>query len=394
MIVPGFRAAAVEAAIKKPGRLDLAVIVADQPVAAAGVLTTNKVKAAPVLLCQQRLRAGKAQAILVNSGNANACTGEAGLEAASAACRAVTELLGCPEQLILPASTGVIGQPLPVDRILDVLPSLTASLHPGGLPQVAEAIMTTDTFPKTSLVHTDIDGVRVTVAGLAKGAGMIHPDMATMLVFLLTDAAVSPKALKAAVKQGLTGSFNRITVDGDTSTNDCVLALASGAAGHRPIENLHSPAGEILAASLHTVMADLAVQVVRDGEGAAHVFQVVVEGAASPADALKAARTVALSPLVKTAVAGEDANWGRIMAALGRARVKLNPNRVNIFFGPQQVVKAGLGLGPAAEETARQVMAAGRFDLRIHLNLGTASDSYLTCDLTADYVRINADYRS
>jgi glutamate N-acetyltransferase / amino-acid N-acetyltransferase len=276
----------------------------------------------------------------------------------------------------------------------DTLPALVSRLHPEGLTEVAEAIMTTDTFPKTAQIQAQIGGKTITLAGIAKGAGMIHPDMATLLVFLLTDAVITPGVLKAALKQGLSTSFNRITVDGDTSTNDCVLVLASGTAGHAPIKQLHSPEGDLLSSLLQTVMADLAAQVIRDGEGAAHVFKVIIAGAASPADAVKAARTVALSPLVKTAVTGTDANWGRIMAALGRAGVKLDPNRVDIFFGPHQVVKDGAGLGAAAEQAAQTVMAAGSFDLHIHLNLGAYTDYYLTCDLTTDYVHINADYRS
>jgi glutamate N-acetyltransferase/amino-acid N-acetyltransferase len=394
LVVPGFRSAAVEAAVKKPGRLDLALIVADKPAVAVGVFTTNKVKAAPVLLCQKRLRTGKAQAILVNSGNANACTGEAGLAAAAATTRTAAEFLGVPETLVLPASTGVIGQPLPLDRINHAIPALGSRLHPEGLAEVAEAIMTTDTFPKTSQIQGQINGQTITIAGIAKGSGMIHPDMATMLVFLLTDAVITPEALKTALKRGLATSFNRITVDGDTSTNDCVLVLASGTSGHSPITHFHSPEGELLGSLLQTVMADLATQVVRDGEGAAHIFKVIIEGAATPAEAVKAARTVALSPLVKTAVAGTDANWGRIMAALGRAGIKLDQNRVDIFFGPHQVVKQGIGVGPAAEQAAQTVMATGSFDLRIHLNSGAYTDYYLTCDLTADYVHINADYRS
>jgi glutamate N-acetyltransferase/amino-acid N-acetyltransferase len=394
LVVPGFRAAAIEAAVKKPGRLDLALIVADKPAAAAGVFTTNKVKAAPVLLSQQRLRRGKAQAIVVNSGNANACTGEAGLAAAAVISQTAAGLLGVPETLVLPASTGVIGQPLPLDRMKDALPTLASKLHPGGLTEVAQAIMTTDTFPKTSQIRVQIGGQTVTLAGIAKGAGMIHPNMATMLVFVLTDAVISPRALKSALRQGLNTSFNRITVDGDTSTNDCVLVLASGTAGHSPIEQSDSLEGELLARALQKVMADLAAQVIRDGEGAAHVFKVIIEGAVSPAEAVTAARTVALSPLVKTAVAGNDANWGRIMAALGRSGVRLDPNRVDIFFGPHQVVRQGLGVGPAPEQAAHGLMAAGSFDLRIHLNLGSYTDYYLTCDLTADYVHINADYRS
>jgi glutamate N-acetyltransferase/amino-acid N-acetyltransferase len=330
----------------------------------------------------------------VNSGNANACTGEAGLGAAASTSRRAAELLGIPEQLVLPASTGVIGQPLPLDRISKALPTLTSRLHPDGLAEVSEAIMTTDTFPKTSRRQGQIQGRTVTIAGVAKGAGMIHPDMATMLVFLLTDAVITAEALKAALKGGLATSFNRITVDGDTSTNDCVLVLASGAAGHPAIAQPNSREGELLSSLLQSVMADLAAQVVRDGEGAAHVFKVIIEGAATPADALKAARTVALSPLVKTAVAGNDANWGRIMAALGRSGIRLVPQQVDIFFGVHQVVKQGTGVGPNAEQAAQLVMASGNFDLRIHLNSGTYTDYYLTCDLTADYVHINADYRS
>jgi glutamate N-acetyltransferase / amino-acid N-acetyltransferase len=394
LIVPGFRAAAVEAAVKKPGRLDLALIVADKPAVAAGVFTTNKVKAAPVLLCQKRLHTGKAQAILVNSGNANACTGAAGLGAAMATSQTAANLLGMPESLVLPASTGVIGQQLPLDRINQAIPSLVSRLHPGGLAEVAAAIMTTDTFPKTSTIQGQINGQTITIAGLAKGAGMIHPNMATMLVFLLTDAVITTGALKAALKQGLNTSFNRITVDGDTSTNDCVLVLASGAAAHHAITDFHSPEGVLLGSWLETVMADLATQVIRDGEGASHVFKVIIEGAATPSDALKAARTVALSPLVKTAVTGNDANWGRVMAALGRAGIRMDSDRVDISFGPHQVVRQGLGLGPDAEQAAKTVMVSGSFDLRIHLHSGSYTDFYLTCDLTTDYVHINADYRS
>lgn len=393
-LVPGFRAAAVEAAIKKPGRPDLALIVAARPAMAAGVFTTNKVKAAPVLLCRRRLRRGQAQAILVNSGNANACTGEAGLSAAMATSGAVAKALGIAPALVLPASTGVIGQPLPTARFLAAIPELVARLHPAGLPEVAAAIMTTDTFPKTALTQVDLAGRTITVAGIAKGAGMIHPQLATMLVFLLTDAASTAPVLQATLRQGLATSFNRITVDGDTSTNDCVLLLASGVAEHPPITDGASPAGQALAAALQHVMADLAAQIVRDGEGAKHVFKVIVNGAATPQEALRAARTVALSPLVKTAIAGNDANWGRIMAALGRAGIRLAPEKVDIYFGPHQVVRNGLGVGSAAEQAAQALMATGSFELRIELHQGNGADYYLTCDFTADYVHINADYRS
>lgn len=392
--VAGFRAAAAAAAIKKPGRLDLGLIVADQPAAAAGVFTRNQVKAAPVLLCRQRLRAGQAQAILVNSGNANACTGPAGLQDALQLTAAAARLLGLPERLILPASTGVIGQPLPVGRMEEALPALVARLRPEGLPEVAAAIMTTDTFPKTARVVEHFNGRTFTVAGVAKGAGMIHPDLATMLAFILTDAPVTPPILRAALRSGLATSFNRITVDGDTSTNDCVLVLASGAAGGPPINSLENREAEIFLSCLHQVMAKLAYQIVKDGEGARHVFRVVVQGARSQQDAFLAARAVALSPLVKTAIAGEDANWGRIMAALGHSGARIDPGQVEIWFDQEPLVQQGRGLGPAAEAAAQAVMRRGDFQILIRLNQGIYEDYYQTCDLTADYIAINATYRT
>ena len=393
MIVPGFKFAATAASIKKPGVLDLALMVADTPAAAAGVFTTNRVKAAPVLVTKDRLRAGQAQAILVNAGNANACNGPEGLATARDTCRAAATLLNIPERLVLPSSTGVIGAPLPGDRITQALPDLVAGLAPAGLPQVARAIMTTDTRPKTSLVKGMIDGREFTLAGIAKGSGMIHPDMATLLVFLFTDAAASPKILTKLLLQALPKSFNRITVDGDTSTNDTILLLAGGLAGNAVI----SEAGAMMSAlgeAVNRVMYELARQVVADGEGARHIYRIMVEGAATPAEAKKAALTVAASPLVKTAMAGEDANWGRIMAALGRSGARFDPERVEVTFGSHPVVENGRGLGPMAEAAAQQVIKSGFFTVTIHLNQGDYADYYDTCDLTEDYIRINADYRS
>ena len=393
MIVPGFKFAATAAAIKKPGVLDLALMVADTPAAAAGVFTKNRVKAAPVLISQARLRKGLAQAILVNAGNANACNGPRGLETARATSREAAKLLHIPERLVLPSSTGVIGAPLPGDRITQALPQLVAGLHPDGLGEAARAIMTTDTRPKAALVQGIIGGKQFTLAGIAKGSGMIHPDMATLLVFIFTDAAATPQVLKTLLRQALPTSFNRITVDGDTSTNDTILLLASGLAGNGVI----SQAGAMMSAlgeAVNRVMYDLARQVVADGEGARHVYRIEVEGAATPAEAKKAALTVALSPLVKTAMAGEDVNWGRIMAALGRSGAGFDPERVNIAFGPHPVVQNGRGLGPKAEAAAQQVIKSGPFTVTIHLNHGAYADYYETCDLTEDYIRINADYRS
>ena len=393
MLVPGFKFAATAAAIKKPGVLDLALMVADTPAAAAGVFTKNRVKAAPVVITQARLRKGAAQAILVNAGNANACNGPRGLGTARDTCRAAAKLLNIPELLVLPSSTGVIGAPLPGDRIIQALPQLVAGLHPDGLGEAARAIMTTDTRPKASLVKGIIDGKEFTLAGIAKGSGMIHPDMATLLVFIFTDAAATPQVLKTLLRQALPTSFNRITVDGDTSTNDTILLLAGGRAGNAVI----SEAGTMMSAlgeAVNRVMYDLARQVVADGEGARHVYRIEVEGAATPAEAKKAALTVALSPLVKTAMAGEDVNWGRIMAALGRSGAGFDPERVNIAFGPHPVVQNGRGLGPKAEAAAQQVIKSGPFTVTINLNNGAYADYYETCDFTEDYIRINADYRS
>jgi len=383
MLIPGFRFAGIAAGLKKTGALDLALMAADAPAAAAGVFTTNRVKAAPVLLSQGRLRGGRAQAILVNAGNANACTGPEGLEDARESARGAAELLKIPERLVLPASTGVIGQPLPLKKITQALPRLVARLHPRGLPEAAQAIMTTDTRPKTALLREVIGGKEVTLGGLAKGAGMIHPDLATLLVFIFTDAAATPKVLKTLLKRALPVSFNRITVDGDTSTNDTVLLLAGGRAGNPALGDM-----------LNQVMGDLASQVVADAEGARHIFRVEVRGAAAAAEARKAAVTVALSPLVKTAMAGEDVNWGRIMAALGRSGARFDPEQVEIAYGDVLVAQKGLGLGPEAEARAQKVIQAGAFNLTIDLNNGDFTDYYETCDYTEDYIRINASYRS
>jgi glutamate N-acetyltransferase/amino-acid N-acetyltransferase len=392
MIVPGFQAAATAASIKKAGGLDLSLIVADAP-AAAAVFTTNRVKAAPVLVSRSRLRGGRAQAVLINSGNANACTGPEGLAAARETCRAVAARLHIPAGLVLPSSTGVIGAPLPATRITAAVPELVAHLSPEGLPRVARAIMTTDTRPKTAQVKLALGGKNVTLAGIAKGAGMIHPDLATLLVFILTDAAATAPVLKTLLRRALPLSFNRITVDGDTSTNDTILMLAGGQAGHAPIVG-EGPELAALGEALNQVMGDLARQVVADGEGARHIFRVAVQGAAAALEATKAARTVALSPLVKTAMAGEDVNWGRIMAALGRSGARFDPERVEIAFGAQVVVQNGRGLGPQAEAAAQQVIKGGPFTVAIHLHAGDFADYYDTCDYTEDYIRINADYRS
>jgi len=392
MIVPGFSAAGLAAGIKKQGGLDLGLIVAEAPVAAAGVFTANRVKAAPVLLCRARLRRGMAQAILVNSGNANACTGPQGKKDVHELTREAARLLKIPATAVLPASTGVIGQPLPAAHIKAALPSLVARLRPEGLPEVAQAILTTDTRPKTAFVKETLWGRKITLAGMVKGAGMIHPNMATLLSFIFTDAAISASVLKKLLVQAANRSFNRISIDGDTSTNDTVLLLASGQAGHPPMTDpaMAAPFGELLS----RLMGELARQTVADGEGVTRVYRVVVEGAASGLEARKAAATVATSPLVKTAMAGADVNWGRIMAALGRSGARFDPEHVTIAIGPHPIVENGQGLGETAEAVARELILAGPFTVTINLKAGNYQDFYDTCDLTEDYIRINASYRS
>ena len=392
MIVPGFSAAGLAAGIKKLGGLDLALIYAEEPATAVGVFTTNRVKAAPVLLCRERLRRGTAQAVLVNSGNANACTGPQGKKDAQDLTREVARLLKVPRAAVLPASTGVIGQPLPAASIKAALPDLAACLRPEGLPEVASAIMTTDTRPKISFIREDLWGRQITLAGVAKGAGMLHPDMATLLSFVLTDAALSAPVLKKLLVQAVNQSFNRISIDGDTSTNDTVLLLASGRAGNQPVTDLAlaAPFGELLG----RLLGELAQQIVADGEGVSRIYRVVVKGAASALDARRAAATVATSPLVKTAMAGADVNWGRIMAALGRSRARFDPEQVGISFGPHLIVENGQGRGEAYEAAARELILAGPFTVTINLKVGDFQDFYDTCDLTEDYIRINASYRS
>ncbi len=391
--VAGFRFGAVKAGIRGKDRLDLGLICAERPASAAGVFTTNQVKAAPVLLDQERIKSGRAQAILVNSGIANACTGAQGLALARLAAGKAASALGIDEELVQVSSTGVIGQQLD-PACFEHLPRLAANLSPEGGMEVARAIMTTDTVPKTARRTVAIGGATVTLAGMAKGAGMIQPNMATMLAYILTDAAVAPAVLQGLLRASVAQSFNRITVDGDTSTNDTVLLLASGQAGHSEITDPASPEAARLQAALDDLSRDLALQIVADGEGATKLATIRVEGAPSEAAAEQAARTVANSPLVKTAFFGQDANWGRIIAALGRSGVEFDPERVDIAFDQAQIVKNGLWLGPAAEAAATEVLRQKAFTVHIALGQGEAACAIHTCDLSLDYVKINADYRS
>ena len=393
MEVKGFQFAATQAAIKKPGRLDLALIFSEKPAHVAAVFTTNRVKAAPVILSQERVRGGRCQAVLVNSGNANACTGGKGMEDALASTRAVAEGLGIPDEAVLVASTGVIGQPLPMDRLLAGVPAVVEGLGSNTLADVAAAIMTTDTFPKLESRSGSSGGKVYSIAGVAKGAGMIMPNMATMLAFIVTDAAVDPVWLARVFREANDASFNMISVDGDTSTNDTSLILANGAAGNPPFDDASTDGAQFVAL-LNEVLLSLAKQIVRDGEGATKFVEIRVQGAGSPADAKKAAMAIANSCLVKTAFFGQDANWGRIVAAVGYSGAAMDPDRVELCFDQVKMVKNGVFVGGDAEARGTEVLKKKEFSVTVDLNLGAGSAVVYTSDLSYDYVKINADYRT
>ncbi|MDD3620579.1 MAG: bifunctional glutamate N-acetyltransferase/amino-acid acetyltransferase ArgJ [Desulfobulbaceae bacterium] len=394
MNIKGFSAAAMAAGIRYKDRLDLALIYSEVPAVATGVFTTNKIKAAPLLLDMERLGQGRAQAVLINSGNANACNGPQGMETAVAASAVAARELGIDEKLVQVASTGVIGQPMDLKPFEAAVPQLVRSLSPEGFDDVARAVMTTDTVPKTSARQVEIDGVEVSLLGIAKGSGMIMPDMATMLCFIMTDAQIVFQELQAVVRRCVDLTFNRITVDGDTSTNDMVLALANGAAGNTWIDEENPQGREALEAAVLDICRDLAIQIVADGEGATKLVTIRVIGARDDEGAMAAAQTIANSALVKTAFFGEDANWGRIMAALGRSGCLFDPEKVAIYFDDAQMVRDGAGLGAAAEEACTAVLRQDRFTVTVDLQDGLGTAEVHTCDLSLDYVRINADYRS
>jgi glutamate N-acetyltransferase/amino-acid N-acetyltransferase len=386
----GFRASAVHAGIREKAP-DLALIASDREAAAAAVFTTNLVQAAPILVTREALETsgGRATAILVNAGNANACTGEQGLAAARTTAAEVASLLRVPASRVIVASTGVIGQPLPVDAVLRALPGAAAQLSTAGGRDAARAILTTDTRVKESLRTVRAARGAYTIGGMAKGSGMIHPDMATTLAFVTTDAEVDPPRLQASLRRATAVSFNRVTVDGDTSTNDMVAILANGASGVR----VAAEDATAFEAALTEVLTDLARLVARDGEGATKLVTVAVSGAATEQDALQVARTIATSPLVKTAVHGADANWGRIVAAAGRAGVALQPERLRVRLGPVEVLSPGY-VSSYSEQRAREALLGDDVVIGVDLGQGGATASYFTCDLTADYVAINASYRS
>ena len=390
-IVQGFKAAAVVAGLKKGDALDMALIVSDREAAAAGIFTTNKVRAAPVILSERHLENGKARAIIANAGNANACTGDPGLNDARRTAELVGQGLGISPEDVLVASTGVIGEQLDMDLIAGAIPGLTKTLALDAVPLAAQAIMTTDSFPKISSFEGRAGGYTYRIIGIAKGAGMIMPDMATMLCFILSDIGINYDDLKNALLSSVETTFNRISVDGDTSTNDTVLAMANGLAGNK---DLSGEDYDIFAEGLRNVMWDLARMIVRDGEGATKLVSVEVKNAFSPLDALRAARTVANSSLVKTALYGQDPNWGRVMAALGRAEIEMREDQVDIWIDDVRIVAKGLGRGAEAEELAAEIMTRNEFSLTVDLHQGGYHERMLTCDLTHEYVTINADYRT
>jgi len=390
-MVQGFKAAAVASGLKKTQVLDMALIVSEKEASAAGVFTANKVKAAPVLVSQKHIGGGKAFAIIANAGNANACTGAPGFADAVHTADLVGKALGISAESVLVASTGVIGQRLDMEKVSKAIPILKEDLKSEGIPGAAKAIMTTDSFSKISGFDGQAGDQPYRIVGMAKGAGMIMPNMATMLCFILTDIQIAPETLQQALSISALKTFNRISVDGDTSTNDMVLMLANGMAGNKELtaEDL-----ERFKDGLAAVMDDLAHMIVRDGEGATKLVDVVVHGARSPEDAVKAARTVANSSLVKTAFYGQDPNWGRIMAALGRADIDMDETRVDININDVQIVSGGLGKGLKAEKLAAEIMTQPEFTVNIDLHRGNHRDHVLTSDLTHEYIDINADYRT
>jgi len=396
--VPGFLAGAAESGMRYAGRLDTALIYAPNPAGcvASGLFTRNSFCAAPVELCRERLEKHRARAILINAGIANACTGVEGKNRAIEMARIASEALGCLADSVLVASTGVIGMQVELDAVARCMPTLVRSLRPNGWQDAARAIMTTDTVEKTASAKIELGaGLGITIGGIAKGSGMIAPNMGTLLVFVCTDANLSAEVLDHWVRAGADSSFNCITVDGDTSTNDSLIALASGAAANPLITDIESSESRAFGSALTSVLHDLAIQVVTDAEGATKLIEIEVSGAADRESARKVAFTVANSPLVKTAFFGQDANWGRIVAAAGRSGVPLAPERVGLFFEELCVFENGAPiLDEQIEQKASRIFK--QKEIRVHLRLGQGDASFTawTCDLSLDYVKINASYRS
>jgi glutamate N-acetyltransferase/amino-acid N-acetyltransferase len=389
--VPGILAGGIAAGVKPSGRNDLALIYSPTPARAAAVFTSNQVKGAPVLVSAEHVRDGVAQAIVASSGCSNVCTGEGGLRDAREITRLVGDLLRVPATHVLIAATGVIGVPLPMEKIRAAIPKLVKSLSPQGGRAAAEAILTTDTRIKEAALRVDVNGRPVTIGGIAKGVGMIEPHLATMLCFVATDAVIARDALARITRRAVDRSFNRITVDGDQSTSDTVIVLANGLAENAPLDS-GGRGWRQFARALEAVTERLARLLVTDGEGATKLVTVEVRGAVSRRQALAAARRVANSLLVKTAINGQDPNWGRIMMALGTSAARVDPARVAITFGDELVVEAGTLRAGARLQRVREIMAGPEYGITIDLGLGGGQDRMTMCDLSEEYVRINAKY--
>ena len=397
-VIEGVDFAAVAAGVRYPGRTDVMLVRLAPGTAVAGAFTRSSTRAACVHDNQAKLKLpvpdGAGAAIVVNSGNANAFTGAAGQEAVDAVTGAAAAALGVPASRVFSSSTGVIGEPLPYDRIVAQMGTLTATLSPAAIEMAARAIMTTDTFPKGAAAEVKGDGGVIRIAGIAKGSGMIAPDMATMLVYIFTDAAISAPLLQKMVSRQVDDTFNAITVDSDTSTSDALIVAATGKSAAKPITDLRSSVARAFEAALRGVMLDLAKQVVRDGEGATKFVEVRVTGAETAQDAHKVAMAIANSPLVKTAVAGEDANWGRVVAAIGKSGAKAERDLLTIRFGDMVLAEKGWRSPDYSEEAASAYMKQQDLVIGVDLGLGKAAKSVWTCDLTSRYIEINADYRS
>jgi len=389
--VNGFRVAGIAAGIKPNGKRDLGLIFSDMPANAAGVFTRNQIQAAPVVLDRHRISSGVNQAVIVNSGIANCCTGERGMQDAVAMTRMTADHLGLNSDKVLVASTGVIGTQLPMEKIEIAIPRLVAEVRPDGFVDFAEAIMTTDTVPQLATLRGPLNIIPFTVTGTAKGAGMIHPDMATMLAFICTDVGATAGELQSILKTGVERSLNRITIDGDTSTNDTTLLLANGQSGGILRTEKDK---DLFQEIVHEVMEALARQLVKDGEGATKLVTITVKGARSRQSAHTVADTVAKSALVKTALFGEDANWGRIVAAVGRAGIPIEPDQIKVFFDNVLVFARGGGVDESSEDLITKVLKQSEYTITIDLGMGSSEMTVFTCDLSVDYVRINADYRT
>ncbi|MEK4033578.1 bifunctional glutamate N-acetyltransferase/amino-acid acetyltransferase ArgJ [Methylocystis sp. IM2] len=391
------RFAAGAAGVRYAGRTDVMLAILDEGAAVAGVFTKSKCPSAPVDWCRAKLKGGKARALLVNSGNANAFTGKAGAEAVKLSAKIAAAATGASERQIFIASTGVIGEPLDATKFDGVLDNLASTARPDAWLEAARAIMTTDTFPKLATRKATIAGVEVTISGMAKGAGMIAPDMATMLSFVFTDAPIAAEALQTMLSKAVQGSFNAITVDSDTSTSDTLLLFATGAARKRGAPKIEKASDKRLAdfrRALDETLLDLAHQVVKDGEGARKFVEVTVTGAESAKAAKRIALSIANSPLVKTAIAGEDANWGRIVMAVGKAGERAERDKLAIWFGGVRVAYKGLRDPAYNEQEVSQTMKRPEVVINVDIGLGAGAATVWTCDLTKDYVAINGDYRS